>query len=120
ADLARFLVHTADGKIRREAETFIFDFYRDCLIKEFGGDSSKVPYTAENLKQAYYFSFALQAFITLQLVPIFFAAVKHKYESESEQAAVYESGIQKALDAYQDLDKLSNGDLKNVFEKYGL
>uniref|UniRef100_A0A914Y8I3 Uncharacterized protein n=1 Tax=Panagrolaimus superbus TaxID=310955 RepID=A0A914Y8I3_9BILA len=49
ADLARFLVHTADGKIRREAENFIFDYYRECLIDEFDGDSSKLPYTVENL-----------------------------------------------------------------------
>uniref|UniRef100_A0AC35GFV2 CHK kinase-like domain-containing protein n=1 Tax=Panagrolaimus sp. PS1159 TaxID=55785 RepID=A0AC35GFV2_9BILA len=59
ADLARFLVHTADGNIRREAETFAFDFYLECLIKEFGGDSSKVPYNVEQLRKAYYYVFAL-------------------------------------------------------------
>uniref|UniRef100_A0A914R0J3 CHK kinase-like domain-containing protein n=1 Tax=Panagrolaimus davidi TaxID=227884 RepID=A0A914R0J3_9BILA len=120
ADLARFLVHTADGNIRREAETFAFDFYRECLLKEFGGDSSKVPYNVEQLRKAYYYVFALQAFFTLQLMPVFFTAVKHKYESKDEQKAIYDKGIQKALDAYNDLDRIYNEEMKDVFEKYGL
>ena len=52
-DLARFLSHCTNGVVRRQAEAFIFDFYIECLTKEFDGDASKVPYTVKQLKDAY-------------------------------------------------------------------
>uniref|UniRef100_A0AC34GHB5 CHK kinase-like domain-containing protein n=1 Tax=Panagrolaimus sp. ES5 TaxID=591445 RepID=A0AC34GHB5_9BILA len=67
-DLARFLTNCCDGSIRRQAESFILEYYLECLEKEFGGDKTKVPYTLEQIKKAYNYSFIAQAFATVFMV----------------------------------------------------
>lgn len=119
-DLARFLVQVPNGVVRRQAEEFAIDYYLECLTDEFGGDASKVPYTAEKLKQAYNYSFVIQTFFTTSLVPFFFAAIENRVSSEALSRAYFESAILKALHAYEDLDRIFCTDLKDVYQKYGL
>ena len=65
SDLARFLTHCADGVVRRQAEAFAVQFYHDCLVAEFGGDASKVPFTVEQLQKAYNYAFIVQAYLSI-------------------------------------------------------
>uniref|UniRef100_A0AC35GCK9 Aminoglycoside phosphotransferase domain-containing protein n=1 Tax=Panagrolaimus sp. PS1159 TaxID=55785 RepID=A0AC35GCK9_9BILA len=79
-DLARFLTHCTNGVIRRQAETFIFNYYLECLKKEFDGDVSKVPYTLQQLKTAYNFAFVIQTFFTISDMSFFLEAINEKNE----------------------------------------
>ena len=72
SDLARFLGLGVNGTVRRQAEPFIFDYYLECLTKEFDGDSSKIPYTIEQLKKSYNLYFISQAFFTIFDFQFFF------------------------------------------------
>uniref|UniRef100_A0AC34RJP3 Uncharacterized protein n=1 Tax=Panagrolaimus sp. JU765 TaxID=591449 RepID=A0AC34RJP3_9BILA len=54
-DLVRLMICNLDGDIRREMETFIFDFYLDRLhfhLKE-NGHQEKVAFSAKQVKEAY-------------------------------------------------------------------
>uniref|UniRef100_A0AC35F746 CHK kinase-like domain-containing protein n=1 Tax=Panagrolaimus sp. PS1159 TaxID=55785 RepID=A0AC35F746_9BILA len=114
-DLARFLVQCCDGILRRKAETFIFEYYLECLEKEFGDDKTKVPYTLEQLKKAYKYSFIAQAFF----IPSYEIALNAKSDDASEiKEANHEFGVSKAFDALQDVDQILQGELKTFFEKY--
>uniref|UniRef100_A0AC35G6N6 CHK kinase-like domain-containing protein n=1 Tax=Panagrolaimus sp. PS1159 TaxID=55785 RepID=A0AC35G6N6_9BILA len=116
-DLARFLVNCCDGVVRRQAEEIAFEFYFECLTKEFGGDSSKVSYTIEQLKKAYNYAFLTQCFFIIGIPDFFLGIVK--FDDERLKDAYFDYGVQKTLHAYQDADKLLKGEMKHVFEKYG-
>uniref|UniRef100_A0A914Z523 CHK kinase-like domain-containing protein n=1 Tax=Panagrolaimus superbus TaxID=310955 RepID=A0A914Z523_9BILA len=81
ADLARFLTFSADGVVRRQAEIFAIDYYLECLVKEFDGDASKVPYTAEELQKAYKLAFLTQVFVLPGVALFFLTAMEEKNES---------------------------------------
>uniref|UniRef100_A0AC34FTL5 CHK kinase-like domain-containing protein n=1 Tax=Panagrolaimus sp. ES5 TaxID=591445 RepID=A0AC34FTL5_9BILA len=128
SDLARFLVNCCDGVVRRQAEEMAFEFYLEseemafefyleCLTKEFGGDSKKVPYTIEQLKTAYNYAFLTQCFFIIGL-PDFFLGMS-KITDEKVKEAHFDFGVSKTLHAYQDADRLLQGEMKDVFEKYG-
>ena len=117
SDLARFLVFCADGVVRRQAEAMAFEFYHQCLTQEFGGDSDKVPYTVEQLRKAYNFAFLTQAFFLLGDTDFFFGVLDET--NENLRSAYYDYGILKTLHAYQDIDYLLQGEMKDMFEKYG-
>uniref|UniRef100_A0AC35F5A8 CHK kinase-like domain-containing protein n=1 Tax=Panagrolaimus sp. PS1159 TaxID=55785 RepID=A0AC35F5A8_9BILA len=115
-DLSRFLTHLPNAVVRRQSEVFAFDFYYQCLTKEFEGDLSKVPFTVEQLRKGYYYGFTIQTFFTVPMVMFFFAAIKDKIKCENVQKAFFDNGIQKALDAYKDLDRIYNGEMKDVLK----
>uniref|UniRef100_A0A914Q5H7 CHK kinase-like domain-containing protein n=1 Tax=Panagrolaimus davidi TaxID=227884 RepID=A0A914Q5H7_9BILA len=119
SDLARFLTHCCDGVVRRQAETFAIEFYFECLIKEFGS-KEKVPYTIEKLKKAYNYCFLTQAFYSMAIIQMLFLAIADKAENESIKNAYYDFAILKALHLFEDVDRLLEGDMKDVFEKYGV
>uniref|UniRef100_A0A914Y7F3 CHK kinase-like domain-containing protein n=1 Tax=Panagrolaimus superbus TaxID=310955 RepID=A0A914Y7F3_9BILA len=116
-DLARFLTHCTNGIVRRQAEAMIFEFYLECLTMEFGGDSSRVPYTIEQLKKAYNFAFVIQTFFTISDLSFFLEAINET--NDGIKAAFFDMGILKAWNNLQDCDGILQGDLKEYFEKYG-
>ena len=118
-DLARFLVNCADGVVRRQAEAFAIDYYLECLTSEFGGDVSKVPYTKEQLQKAYNYAFLTQAFFILGIPDFFISIMDASKVSQSLRDAFADFGVLKALHAYEDADRLLQGEMKDVFEKYG-
>uniref|UniRef100_A0AC34FY00 CHK kinase-like domain-containing protein n=1 Tax=Panagrolaimus sp. ES5 TaxID=591445 RepID=A0AC34FY00_9BILA len=118
ADLARFLTFSADGGVRRQAEVFAIDYYLECLIKEFEGDASKVPYTAEELQKAYKLAFLTQVFVLPGVALFFLTAMEEK--NENLKNAFFDQGVLKALHGLEDADKLLQGELKEYFEKYGI
>uniref|UniRef100_A0AC34G767 Uncharacterized protein n=1 Tax=Panagrolaimus sp. ES5 TaxID=591445 RepID=A0AC34G767_9BILA len=114
------LTHCCDGVVRRQAEIFAIEFYHECLTKEFGGDSTKVPYTIEQLKKAYNFAFLTQAFYGIGITEIMYGANKDKIDSESLKSAYYDFAVLKVLHLFEDADRLLEGEMKDMFEKYGL
>uniref|UniRef100_A0AC34G2E6 CHK kinase-like domain-containing protein n=1 Tax=Panagrolaimus sp. ES5 TaxID=591445 RepID=A0AC34G2E6_9BILA len=120
SDLARFLVFCADGVVRRQAEAMALKYYYECLVKEFGNDPTKVPYTIEQLKKAYNFAFLTQAFFILADLDFFFGPISDRELNEGIKNAYYDYGVLKALHAYQDADRLLQGEMKEFFDKYGI
>uniref|UniRef100_A0A914Q516 CHK kinase-like domain-containing protein n=1 Tax=Panagrolaimus davidi TaxID=227884 RepID=A0A914Q516_9BILA len=117
-DLARFLVHCADGNIRREAESFAIKLYYQCLIEEFG-DISKVPYTLEKLQQAYKYAFLAQALYSLGTMDFFVPSMEEKIKDEKMRKDLFDSGMLKSLHVFEDSDKLLEGELNDLFIKFG-
>uniref|UniRef100_A0A914PJG6 Aminoglycoside phosphotransferase domain-containing protein n=1 Tax=Panagrolaimus davidi TaxID=227884 RepID=A0A914PJG6_9BILA len=121
SDLARFLVFCGDGVVRRQSEAMAIEFYYECLKKEFGGDALKIPYSTEQLQKAYNFAFLTQAFFLLADLDFFFGPIKDRKElNDGIKMAFYDYGVLKALHAYQDADKLLQGEMKEFFDKYGI
>ncbi|KAE9549578.1 hypothetical protein FO519_007199 [Halicephalobus sp. NKZ332] len=56
-DFARLLMHSCDGDTRREIETYIFDYYVDCLSEELKKEGETPPFTADQVKEAYQYLF---------------------------------------------------------------
>uniref|UniRef100_A0A914XWW1 Uncharacterized protein n=1 Tax=Panagrolaimus superbus TaxID=310955 RepID=A0A914XWW1_9BILA len=118
-DLARFLTLCADGVVRRQAEQFAIQYYFDCLVKEYGGEKDKVPYTIEKLQKAYNFAFLTQGLFGLGIVPFFMGAIEGRESSKSLKNAYRDYGTLKALHMLEDIDRLMTGDMKDIFEKFG-
>uniref|UniRef100_A0AC34GY37 CHK kinase-like domain-containing protein n=1 Tax=Panagrolaimus sp. ES5 TaxID=591445 RepID=A0AC34GY37_9BILA len=117
-DLAYFLAHNADGVVRRQAEDFAIEYYHECLVKEFEGDKSKVPYTIEQLKKSYNYIFLTQAFIIPFLAVFMYNGIEGKIQSQSLKNAFFDYITLKSLHAYEDADRLLQNEMKEVFEKY--
>uniref|UniRef100_A0A914Z1D9 CHK kinase-like domain-containing protein n=1 Tax=Panagrolaimus superbus TaxID=310955 RepID=A0A914Z1D9_9BILA len=117
-DLAYFLVHNTDGVVRRQAEVFAIQYYHECLVKEFDGDKSKVPYTIEQLKHSYNYVFLTQAFFIPFLAVFMFNGMESKIKSQSLKDAFFDFITLKSLHAYEDADRLLKNEMKQVFEKY--
>uniref|UniRef100_A0A914YJ62 Aminoglycoside phosphotransferase domain-containing protein n=1 Tax=Panagrolaimus superbus TaxID=310955 RepID=A0A914YJ62_9BILA len=115
-DLARFLTNCCDGSVRREAETFIFEYYLECLESEFDGDKTKVPYTLEQLKTAYNHSFITQAFATIFMIQHMLTAVDTA--SPKIKEAYYDFGVLKSIHAFKDADQILQGEFKEFYQKY--
>uniref|UniRef100_A0A914YCP2 CHK kinase-like domain-containing protein n=1 Tax=Panagrolaimus superbus TaxID=310955 RepID=A0A914YCP2_9BILA len=120
SDLAQFLVLCCDGIVRRQAETFAIEYYFKCLVKEFGGDASKVPYTIEQLKKAYNYAYLTRALYIIGVMEYFVPGIEAHITDESIKAAFYESGALRSLHALQDADKLLQGELNDLFVKFSL
>ena len=118
-DLAYFLAHSADGVVRRQAEVFAVEYYHECLVNEFGGDVSKVPYTVSQLKRDYNNVFLTQAFIIPLLAVFMFNGIEGREASQVIKDAYFDFAVLKALHAFEDADRLLQGEMKDVFEKYG-
>uniref|UniRef100_A0AC35F8U7 Uncharacterized protein n=1 Tax=Panagrolaimus sp. PS1159 TaxID=55785 RepID=A0AC35F8U7_9BILA len=119
-DLARFLIMCADGVVRRQAEEFAVQYYFDCLVKEFG-NSKKMPYSMEQLQKAYNYAFFIEAIKKngLGVIPFFLGNINDKTE-ENVKNAFRDFGTLKVLHLYEDLDKLLCGELKDIFDQFGL
>uniref|UniRef100_A0A914XYY2 Uncharacterized protein n=1 Tax=Panagrolaimus superbus TaxID=310955 RepID=A0A914XYY2_9BILA len=119
-DLARFLAYCADGVVRRQSEAIAFDYYIECLTKEFEGDSSKVPYTSEQLKKSYNLYFVSQAFFTIFDFQFFFSALEGKISSPTIKDAYHDYGVLKSLHCIEDADKiLQSTEFRHFYDKYG-
>uniref|UniRef100_A0A914PVX2 CHK kinase-like domain-containing protein n=1 Tax=Panagrolaimus davidi TaxID=227884 RepID=A0A914PVX2_9BILA len=118
SDLSRFLTHCCDGVVRRQAETFAVEFYHECLTKEFGGKN--VPYTVEQLKKAYNYAFLIQSFFAVAVTQIFFTSFEEKLPNQAVRNAFHSAGVLKALHLLEDADRLLEGEMKAVFEKYNV
>uniref|UniRef100_A0A914PU78 Uncharacterized protein n=1 Tax=Panagrolaimus davidi TaxID=227884 RepID=A0A914PU78_9BILA len=119
-DMARFLIMCADGVVRRQAEEFAVHYYFEYLVKEFG-NSKKVPYSIEQIQKAYNYALFIEALKKngLGVVPFFLGNINDKTE-ENVKNAFQNFGTLKVLDLYEDLDKLLFGELKDIFDKFGL
>uniref|UniRef100_A0A914Y842 Uncharacterized protein n=1 Tax=Panagrolaimus superbus TaxID=310955 RepID=A0A914Y842_9BILA len=121
SDLARILTFCCDGGIRRQLEIFAIEFYFECLIKEFNGDISKVPYTIESLKKAYNLAFLSQAFMLPGGIAFMFGIIEDKKDiSQSVKDCIWNEAELKVFHALQDADRLLSNELKDFYEKYGL
>uniref|UniRef100_A0AC35GC86 CHK kinase-like domain-containing protein n=1 Tax=Panagrolaimus sp. PS1159 TaxID=55785 RepID=A0AC35GC86_9BILA len=118
-DMARFLSMCADGVVRRQAEQFCVKYYFDCLVKEYGGDIEKVPYTIEKLQKAYNYAFAIQGIFALGIVPFLLGAMEKLESSQIIKDSYKDYGTLKAYHMYQDLDRLMSGEMKYVYERFG-
>uniref|UniRef100_A0AC34G7X4 CHK kinase-like domain-containing protein n=1 Tax=Panagrolaimus sp. ES5 TaxID=591445 RepID=A0AC34G7X4_9BILA len=118
SDLARFLGLGTSGVVRRQAEIFAFDYYLECLIKEFDGDASKVPYTAEQLRKEYNFIFISQVYGLVGGTNFLLAAVNES--NQGIRDAYHDNAVLKALHAFEDTQRLLEGEMKDIFEKYGM
>uniref|UniRef100_A0AC35G0H0 Uncharacterized protein n=1 Tax=Panagrolaimus sp. PS1159 TaxID=55785 RepID=A0AC35G0H0_9BILA len=119
SDLARFLTHCCDGVVRRQAEIFAIEYYHECLTKEFGA-IEKVPYTLEQLHKAYNYCFLFQAFFSIGVIPMLFGALTAEINvNDGIKNSYYDFAIQKSLHLFEDADKLLQGEMKDIFEKYG-
>ena len=120
SDLARFLVLSTDGVVRRQAENFAVDFYLECLTKEFDGDASKIPYTAEKLQKAYDYAFLFQATGLMGTAMFLQSIAEGKPDSNSRITGVcWDSAVQTCIHALEDVDRLLQGDMKDMYEKVG-
>uniref|UniRef100_A0A914PLZ4 CHK kinase-like domain-containing protein n=1 Tax=Panagrolaimus davidi TaxID=227884 RepID=A0A914PLZ4_9BILA len=115
-DLARFLAMCGSGVIRRQAEEFAIDFYLECLLKEFGGDASKVPYTREQLKMSYDYVFVCHIVFIISAAIFFFADVKEPERSIRD--AYWDSSELKIFAACEDAIRLLENEMKDIFEKF--
>uniref|UniRef100_A0A914Q6L7 CHK kinase-like domain-containing protein n=1 Tax=Panagrolaimus davidi TaxID=227884 RepID=A0A914Q6L7_9BILA len=120
SDLSRILTFCCDGGTRRQIEGYAIQFYLECLTKEFGGDASKVPYTAEGLQRAYNMAFIMQAFMTPAGMAFMYEIFDDKIYPESVKDCLWDEGELKALHALEDADRLLQNELKDVFQKYGI
>ena len=119
-DLARFIVNCADGVVRRQAESFMIQFYFDCLVQEFGGKVELVPYTMEQLQKSYNYAFISEALYTIGVMQFFVPNLEANVTDENIRNAYFESGALKALHAFEDADRLLQGEMSDIFKKYGL
>uniref|UniRef100_A0A914PQ42 CHK kinase-like domain-containing protein n=1 Tax=Panagrolaimus davidi TaxID=227884 RepID=A0A914PQ42_9BILA len=117
ADIARFCCQCCDGGTRRKAETFIIDFYLKCLTTEFNGEQQIPPYTREQLKKSYQLCFLSQAFQTLGMTT--FMSANSQIKDLRILKANFDFGVLKALHAWEDCLWILEGDLKDIFKKFG-
>uniref|UniRef100_A0AC35EZJ7 CHK kinase-like domain-containing protein n=1 Tax=Panagrolaimus sp. PS1159 TaxID=55785 RepID=A0AC35EZJ7_9BILA len=117
-DLAYFLAHNADGVVRRQAETFAIEYYYKCLVKEFKGDETKVPYTIEQLQKDYNYVFLTQAFFIPFLAVFMFNGIECKIKNQGIKDAFFDFITLKSIHAFEDADRLLTNEMKDVFEKY--
>uniref|UniRef100_A0AC34G7V7 CHK kinase-like domain-containing protein n=1 Tax=Panagrolaimus sp. ES5 TaxID=591445 RepID=A0AC34G7V7_9BILA len=118
-DLGRFLTMGPSGKIRRQAELFAIDYYLECLIKEFDGDASKVPYTAEQLKESYNYVFLYNILFVISAGVFFFNTVEEDESNKDKKDACFENAKLKIQLACKDAIRLLEGDMKHLLEKFG-
>uniref|UniRef100_A0AC35GB46 Uncharacterized protein n=1 Tax=Panagrolaimus sp. PS1159 TaxID=55785 RepID=A0AC35GB46_9BILA len=80
----------------------------------------KVPYTIEKLKKAYNYCFLTQAFFSVAVTQIFYTSYEDKLPNDAVKSAFHSFGVLKALHLLEDAERLLDGEMKNVFEKYGV
>uniref|UniRef100_A0AC35FRH7 Aminoglycoside phosphotransferase domain-containing protein n=1 Tax=Panagrolaimus sp. PS1159 TaxID=55785 RepID=A0AC35FRH7_9BILA len=121
-DLAKLVTLCCDGPTRREVGHIIFDFYMEKITAEWkkGNNKNEMPFTKEKIKKAYNYAFILHAFSIIGIIA--FAPAFHN--SYPENPAIREAELDltflSALHACQDADKLLQGEMKDVLEKYNL
>uniref|UniRef100_A0A914QP37 CHK kinase-like domain-containing protein n=1 Tax=Panagrolaimus davidi TaxID=227884 RepID=A0A914QP37_9BILA len=121
-DLAKLVTLCCDGPTRREIEYIIFDFYMEKITVEWKKNNNKeeMPFTKEKIKKAYNYAFILHAFSIIGII----ACAPAFHNSYPENPAIREAELDlsflSALHACQDADKLLQGEMKDVFEKYNL
>uniref|UniRef100_A0AC35FBQ1 CHK kinase-like domain-containing protein n=1 Tax=Panagrolaimus sp. PS1159 TaxID=55785 RepID=A0AC35FBQ1_9BILA len=119
-DKCKHKVLCCDGVVRRQAEAFAVEFYYECLVKEFNGDVSLVPYTVEQLKKAYKYAYLTRALYIIGVMEYFVPGIETHISDEKIKAAFYESGALRSFHALQDADNLLQGELNDLFIKFGL
>lgn len=118
SDLSCFLTLCADGVVRRQAEQFACQYYFDCLLKEFGGDSTKVPYTVEQLQTSYDYFFMSHGLHNLGLTAFMMDPLEKQEPSRSLKNAYFDFAVLKTLHSWEDVDRLLQGKYKHIYEKY--
>ncbi|KAE9550659.1 hypothetical protein FO519_006135 [Halicephalobus sp. NKZ332] len=117
ADIARMLATSVDGYIRRQAETFIIEFYYDLLKKEMEEAGKSCPYTVEQLKKAYNYIFLCQCYGVTLLTAFYHRCIEE--ENHRIKKAKVDNLIIRCKHALEDMDKHLTGSMKHVFEKFG-
>uniref|UniRef100_A0AC34Q8A6 CHK kinase-like domain-containing protein n=1 Tax=Panagrolaimus sp. JU765 TaxID=591449 RepID=A0AC34Q8A6_9BILA len=120
ADLCRFLISCADGHIRRQAETFIIQFYLDVLESEFKKDGKICPFSLEQLQKAYDLFFIPMSFMLIPATTITITTLKKEEADGYHRKALFDIGYLRALHAMEDVDRLIESNYKFIFDKYGL
>lgn len=116
-DIARLLITSVDGCIRRNVEEFIFQFYHDLLEKEMKEAGKACPYTTEQLRMSYNYNILTQCYAIASFVVICHDHLKHG--SEDVHKARVDTVILRCRHSFEDMDRLLSGPMKHVFEKYG-
>uniref|UniRef100_A0A914DRB6 CHK kinase-like domain-containing protein n=1 Tax=Acrobeloides nanus TaxID=290746 RepID=A0A914DRB6_9BILA len=92
-DLARLIVVSLDAEIRREVETFIFDFYMENLTKHMKTFNKTPPFDVKTLKKVYEFAFLYQCHAVIMVPPYFKALVQA--ETDPEKKHIIEAQVAK-------------------------
>lgn len=117
ADLARLLVNSADGPIRRQAEEFIVEFYHELLEKEMKEVGRSCPYTVDQLKEVYNIMYLTQVYglITFAIM----CKMYFKADRPGLREAKIDTMVLRCRHAIEDLDKILTGSLKHLMERFG-
>ncbi|KAE9546623.1 hypothetical protein FO519_010165, partial [Halicephalobus sp. NKZ332] len=117
ADIARIISLCTDGWVRRQAEEFICEFYLDELEKEMKKVGKSCPYTIDQIKKSYNYMYLTQAYGMI----IFPAFLKSIFTEDSPGLgnARVDAAILRCRHAFEDIDRLLNGEMKHVYEKFG-
>ena len=98
-------------------ETFVFDFYLECLIKEFNGDKTKVPYTVEQLRISYNYVFLANILFVISTAVRLLNGIE---ENDAKKDVYFDYAELNIRQACEDAVELLDGEMRDVFEKYGL
>uniref|UniRef100_A0A914YJV3 CHK kinase-like domain-containing protein n=1 Tax=Panagrolaimus superbus TaxID=310955 RepID=A0A914YJV3_9BILA len=108
-DFARLLTCSCEGDIRREAETYIFEYFVDCLnteLKQVG--KLPVPYTAKQLRESYEAVFIMHLMHPIFMMPLFFATKSSTPEEKTIDEARIDRCILRALHTCEDAKRYAD------------
>uniref|UniRef100_A0A914DSN4 CHK kinase-like domain-containing protein n=1 Tax=Acrobeloides nanus TaxID=290746 RepID=A0A914DSN4_9BILA len=92
-DLARLMASSVDAEIRRDLETFIFEFYMEKLTEAMALKGKTPEFDVENFKTAYEFAFIYQCHAAFMLPPYFSALCQS--EKNTNRKSIVEAEIAK-------------------------
>uniref|UniRef100_A0A914PD03 CHK kinase-like domain-containing protein n=1 Tax=Panagrolaimus davidi TaxID=227884 RepID=A0A914PD03_9BILA len=116
-DIARLITNNCSGEIRREIEKDLINLYYNQLKEEMEKEKIKMPYTKEQLKKIYQIQFVMEAIVNFILFKL--SETTNKEKDAKRKKEMYEIAMAKTLHALEDMDKLLQGDLKYLFERFG-
>uniref|UniRef100_A0AC35G3M9 CHK kinase-like domain-containing protein n=1 Tax=Panagrolaimus sp. PS1159 TaxID=55785 RepID=A0AC35G3M9_9BILA len=108
-DFARLLTCSCEGDIRREAETYIFEYFVDCLNSELEKvGNPPVSYTAKQLKEVYESVFIMHMMHPIFMMPLFFATKTSIPEEKTIDEARIDRCILRAFHTCEDAKRYAN------------
>uniref|UniRef100_A0A914EH08 CHK kinase-like domain-containing protein n=1 Tax=Acrobeloides nanus TaxID=290746 RepID=A0A914EH08_9BILA len=105
-DLARVICTCTDGDVRRELETYIFDFYYEHLTKFMEPSGKKPEFSVKQFERAYEYAFMNQAFHLVYIVMFLQIKEELSKKEKSIQEAINEKNLLRAKRAMDDTVKI--------------